>query len=92
MAIYSISYDLIKDKDYTKVIAAIKAISGSWAKPTESQWLVDTEQTQKQVREYVQSYMDQDDKIFVCKIDMPKWSSGNLTKEVLTWLHNREAK
>ncbi|MNE60299.1 hypothetical protein D3C80_1554360 [compost metagenome] len=90
MAIYSITYDLIKDKDYAKIIKAIKAISGTWAKPTQSQWLVDTYKTEAEIRDNLKNYMDNDDELFVCKLDMPHWAAKNISKEVLGWLHDRK--
>ncbi|AXY61757.1 hypothetical protein CDG61_09385 [Acinetobacter sp. WCHAc010052] len=87
MAVYSITYDLIKEKDYEKVINAIKSISGLWAKPTKSQWLVDTTMSEIEIRKYLQGYIDSDDIIFVCKIDMPNWSSSKVPSDVLDWLH-----
>ena len=90
MAIYSITYDLIKDKDYAKVIDAIKSISGIWANPTKSQWLVDTKKSEIEIRKYLQGCTDNDDKIFVCKIDMPNWSTCNISSDVIDWLHARK--
>lgn len=90
VAIYSITYDLIKDKDYEKVIHAIKSISGIWSNPTKSQWLVDTKMSEIDIRKYVQASTDNDDKIFVCKIDMPNWSTCNISNEVIDWLHARK--
>lgn len=90
MAVYSITYDLIKDKDYSEVIEAIKSISGYWAKPTKSQWLVDTIKSEKEIRDYLLNYTDHDDKILVCKIDMPCWATRNISEDVLKWLHKRK--
>jgi hypothetical protein len=90
MAVYSITYDLIKDKDYSKLIEAIKSVSGYWATPTKSQWLVDTTKSEIEIRDYLLSYIDRDDKIFVCKIDMPCWATRNISEDVLKWLHDRK--
>ncbi|WP_151867666.1 hypothetical protein [Acinetobacter soli] len=90
MAVYSITYDLIKDKDYTRIIDAIKSISGNWATPTKSQWLVETTKNESEIRNYLSSYIDNDDKIFVCKIEMPSWATRNISQSVLQWLHDRK--
>lgn len=90
MAIYSINYDLIKDKDYSAIIDAIKSISNSWAKPTKSQWLIDTTKSESEIRDYLMGYTDSDDKIFVCKIDMPCWATRNIHKDIVNWLHERK--
>lgn len=90
MAVYSITYDLIKDKDYTKVIQAIKLISGNWAKVTKSQWLVETIKDEGEIRDYLLKYTDRDDIVFVCKINMPNWATKNINEDVVQWLHARK--
>lgn len=89
MAIYSITYDLIKDKDYDKVSEGIKKISGSWARPTKTQWLIETDKSLTQIWEQLKKYADNDDIFFIVKVNMPEWLSINIPKDVIEWLNAR---
>ncbi|MCK4087527.1 hypothetical protein HCY58_10755 [Acinetobacter radioresistens] len=89
MAVYSITYDLIKEKDYTKLINAIKALPGSAIRSTLSQWLVSTPLTFIQIRDHLKNNADGDDVIFVAKLDMPYWATSRVDKKVTEWLHNQ---
>lgn len=88
MAVYSITYDLIKTKDYNRVIKGIEYISGgNWAKPTMSQWLIYSTRTAEQVRDYLLGCIDTDDRLFVLEIDKNSWASWNVSKEVTDWFN-----
>lgn len=96
MAIYSITYDLIKSKDYKKLFEGLKSLPGSYVRPTESQWLIDTSKTSKEIRDHLTAYIDSDDKLFVAQILMPKWASKSIDKNLIEpnkipteWLHAR---
>lgn len=66
MASYLITYDLRKNRDYTSLYSAIKSY-GTWAKITESSWIVVTEQNAVQVRDFLSNSLDEDDRLFVMK-------------------------
>lgn len=88
MALYSITYDLIKSKDYVKIIEGIKKVSGdSWARPTKSQWIIPSTKTSIQIRDFLKDYMDSDDVLFVVEVKNDNWASWNITKEVTNWLN-----
>ncbi len=83
-----ISYDLIKTKDYTKLIDAIKSY-GEWAKVLESVWIIKTNSTTEQVINNLIRSIDTDDKIIVLRLtndgmwynlppDVSKWLKDNL--------------
>ncbi|MCA4278407.1 hypothetical protein LDY03_15650 [Acinetobacter baumannii] len=59
MAVYSVTYDLIKSKDYSRIIEGIKKVSGdNWAKPTKSQWIITSTKTSEQIRDFLKNYID----------------------------------
>ena len=66
MNCFIISYDLRKEKDYEALYEAIKSYS-NWAHITDSTWAVLTTKGAKEVRDYIKSKMDSDDRIFVIK-------------------------
>ena len=70
MASYLITYDLSKpDRNYAGLYDAIKAISGNWAHISESSWvIVANNQTTVNIRDRLRNVMDNNDKLFVCKL------------------------
>ncbi|HFO0628911.1 TPA: hypothetical protein ACHIJP_003225 [Acinetobacter baumannii] len=84
MAAYSITYDLHKIKNYTRLQEGIDALSGTvWVKPTLSQFIVKTTYTSSQIRDCLKSYVDHDDTIFVAKIDLNDWASYNVEQKLV---------
>ena len=85
MKCYLISYDLKGARDYASLYEAIKSY-GTWAHILESTWAILTDQSAKEIREYLKGFLDQDDKIFIVK------SGGEAAwKDVLCahdWLKN----
>lgn len=88
MALYLISYDLIKTKDYPKLHEAIRNF-GTYCRPLESTWIIETTETSTNIRDYCMKYIDQDDKLLVVKLadGMAAWY--NLPIEVSNWLKVR---
>lgn len=66
MPCYLVSYDLLRNRDYEPLYAAIKAY-GTWAHIHESVWAVVTSQSAVQVRDTLSQHIDSDDRIFVLK-------------------------
>jgi len=60
MPAYQISYDMRKQKDYASLIERIKSY-GTCCHPIESSWIIVTDQTATQVRNYLKAVMDNDD-------------------------------
>ena len=87
MTVYCISYDLIKDKDYEKIIEKIKTY-GTWAHAEESLWFVESEKEAPEMRDELKSCMDENDKLIVIRVTLP-WASSNLLKNVTDWLKER---
>ena len=90
MAIFIIGYDLRPSlgEDYSSLYKAIKAISGVWAHPVDSTWLVSTAKSAKEIRIELMEHIYDDDKLLVMKV-RKAWSSHGLDNDVLTWLHER---
>jgi hypothetical protein len=84
--IYSIQYDLTKPgQSYEKLIAAIKRLCPTWAKPLESCFVVVSSITAAQLRDSLTPYLDTNDRLLVLQAG-PDWASRNLAKEVSDWL------
>jgi hypothetical protein len=66
MATYIICYDLIAKKDYESLYTAIKTFN-KWARVLESTWIITSEKSCTEVRDFLVGYMDSDDKLFVTK-------------------------
>jgi len=68
MPCYLITYDVNRGtrRDYDELYAAIKEY-GTWARVTESTWLVVTDDRATEVRDHLLSFMDDRDRLFVLK-------------------------
>lgn len=87
MALYSITYDLVKDRDYPELYKAIISLcNNTYARPTKSQWIVQSTKTPKQIVEFLMKYIDHDDVIFVIQVDATSWWSVNMNKTAVNWL------
>lgn len=90
MAVYSISYDLHKRKDYDRIWEGIDKVSRQvWVKILESHYFIRTDLTSGQIRDFLIRYIDNDDSLFVIKVDIDDWSSKTidpkLTKILYHW-------
>lgn len=65
MAIFTISYDLIKFKDYPELWKEFDRLGGQ--KILESVYLVNLNNTTEQVRDHFKEYIDEDDMLIVSK-------------------------
>lgn len=87
MKFYSITYDLIRIKDYAKIREGIVLLcDNKWVRPTESQWIVATNKTSTQVRDFLTAYLDYDDVLFIAKVDVQDLAWLNIPTEVADWL------
>lgn len=86
MSSFLISYDLISDKDYSKLYEAIRNY-GSFAHVLESVWIIKSSASSSEIRDNLKSYLDSDDKLFVARLTGESaWR--NLSKEVSDWIKN----
>ena len=84
MNAYIITYDLSQPgRNYDNLYERIKSYS-SWARITESSWTLASEQNPVQIRDYLNSALDTNDKIFVGRLGDSAWIG--LSKEVSDWL------
>lgn len=84
MSSFLISYDLISDKDYSKLYEAIRNY-GSFAHVLESVWIIKSSASSSEIRDNLKSYLDSDDKLFVARLTGESaWK--NLSKEVSDWI------
>ena len=89
MAVYMVGYDLNKPgQDYTDLIDALKRY-GTWWHHLDSTWIIITNDTAAQVRDYLKQYLDSNDELLVATIGAPaawygfnakggEWLSNNL--------------
>lgn len=63
MALFCISYDLIKGKDYEKLWDELDRLGGH--KALESFYLIDLNNTASEVRDHLKGYVDSDDMLMV---------------------------
>ena len=82
-----ISYDLFKQgQNYEALIAAIKGISGSWAKVHKSVWYVKTPLTAVQVCDRLKAVIDSNDSLFVVDASNNNAAWFNLGDKVSKYL------
>jgi hypothetical protein len=84
-----ISYDLNRYERpaaYREVAAAIERVTTDFRRPLASQWLVATNGTPREWREYLLQFMDSDDFLFICQV--VRGRDGWLPREVWEWLED----
>lgn len=84
MKVYQINYDLRKQRNYDDLYKRIKAY-GTWCHALESTWLIATNQSAVQVRDYLQGAMDKDDGLLVTRLNGEAAWYG-LSAEINQWL------
>lgn len=84
MSSFIVSYDLISDKDYSKLYEAIRDYD-SFAHVLESVWIINSSDSSTTIRDNLSSYMDSDDKLFVAKLSGESaWR--NLSTKISDWI------
>lgn len=88
MAIYSVTYDLkAPGRKYDELYKALKAY-GSYAVPTESQWLIETQQTSRQIVDNLKHHVDANDTILVTRLATDA-SGYNVNADVWNWIQTK---
>lgn len=83
--VYAVSYDLIKNKNYSALIEEIKRTN--WAHILESTWAVETSESVEQLFTRLSATTDSDDRVFIVRLERNfTWWSKNLPKDVLEWI------
>ena len=86
MARYIVSYDLSQPgQDYDDLYKRIKSY-GSWAEVTESSWAIETDQTAKEILDYLKPAMDHNDRLLVGRLGTSAWTG--LSKKISDWLRD----
>lgn len=67
MSVYQINYDLRKHRDYKSLYERLKSYPG-WCSPLESCWIIHTNQSATQIRDYLWAVMDKDDGLLVTRL------------------------
>lgn len=84
MTVFVITYDLsAPGRNYDAIIARIKQYP--WVNLSESSWAVRTDSTSSQIRDYLGSVLDANDKLFVGTLRSPASWQG-LSKDRADWL------
>jgi hypothetical protein len=66
MTVYTVSYDLHRQRDYHPIWASLQALSAK--RLLESLWLVNSNSTAIQLRDHLQQSLDGDDSIVVIQV------------------------
>lgn len=67
MKVYQISYDLRKQRNYDALYERIKSY-GTWCHVLESSWVIATNQSAAQIRDYLLGVLDKDDGLLVTRL------------------------
>lgn len=86
MAKYLITYDLIKDKDYSKLIEAIKSIANGYSKPLKSTWIIGHPGSASDIVNALSPYIDLDDKLLVTLVTKDTSWTKSLEDKTREWL------
>lgn len=84
MAIFTISYDLIKRKDYKTLWDALNEQKAH--RILESVWLLNVNNTTEEVLGWLKNYVDADDRLFVCKTSIKDIDFRNAKSGTNDWL------
>lgn len=90
MSVKVISYDLSEpetSQSYTQLIEAIKGLGG-WVKPLESFWLVSCDKSCADIRDFLNPYLDSNDRLFVATIPLNAWATYNIPRNVTDWMNS----
>lgn len=84
MKVYQISYDLRKQRNYDALYERIKSY-GTWCHALESSWVIATNQSATQIRDYLSGALDKDDGLLVTRLSGEAAWCG-LVQEKSSWL------
>jgi len=71
MTTYTVSYDLIKRKDYQSLWDELARLGGH--RTQASYWLVNVNNTAKELHDHLKTFVDGDDKIWVSELTKNHW-------------------
>ena len=83
---YLITYDLISPgQNYSELYEAIKAASNGWWHCLESNWIIKSDKTARQILDFLIAYIDENDKLLVINVS-GDWVTFGLSKKCNDWL------
>jgi hypothetical protein len=89
MKLFVISYDLKNPgRNYKGLFAKIEAY-GTYAKPLESFWLIESNQSATQIVDTLKVEMDTNDRLFVIEAVPGTWACVGLPENIVEWLKPR---
>lgn len=89
--LYMICYDLNSPgQDYSELYDAIKSY-GTWWHHLDSTWIVKTNDSAAEIREYLGSFLDSNDELLIVRFG-DSWAGKGLAKKAYDWLHNNAYK
>jgi len=87
MPAYVVTYDLNRPgQKYAALIAELRRLNSCYTQ--KSMWLVEVNQTPIQLRNALDTYLDQNDRLWVSQIFKGTWASFNMDDAAL-WLDDR---
>jgi len=88
MKSYLITYDLIKPhKDYSTLTEALEKFSNYWH-CLGSVWIVKSDSTATEIRDYLLPYIDKDDKLLVIFAGREAAWTTSFSQQCQNWLRN----
>lgn len=87
MAVYAISYDLNKQKNYPRLYDQIKSAGSTWCHPMDSTWLIVSNAGVVDIRDYIARAMDSDDTLLVSEFVRGQWAGKGMAPAVVEWLN-----
>lgn len=88
MKVYQIDYDLRNSRNYEALYERIKTYKH--CRPLESTWVISTEQSAAQIRDYLKSAIDADDGLLVTRLTgEAAWFNVKQPQDLKNFLENR---
>lgn len=87
MKVYQISYDLRKKRDYTSLYKRVLSYK-TFYHALESSWIIVTDQTATQIRDFLAQATDTDDRLLVARLQ-GEAALRDLGDELSQWLKNQ---
>ena len=88
MGMFNVSYDLIREKNYERLITGIQETVVSWSRPLASTWIVEWNGTALELTNALLKFMDGDDKILVTGVKKGTVAWRGLPKDVVDWINS----
>ena len=83
--VFIVTYDLKKpDRDYEDLVKGLKSF-GTWWHQTGSAWLIVTNKSTLEVRDYLKQFIDSNDQLFVAQLQK-NWAASGFTSKEYDWL------